>query len=183
MSTEVITAFIALGGVVVSIIASIFVSLRQATIELRKTRTEFQQTYTDKLLEKRLEVYPALYKLTSDFDKIIRYDTLEKHHIDELFKHILEWDSANAIFMSGRTVFTHVKFLMTLARLVKMPIEDFQKKYADPQERKQLLDQANEVEVALKNDLGVYVIEFPDVDRTFASYYEVNRLLDVSKGK
>jgi len=183
MSTEIITAFIALGGVIVSIIASITVSMRQTTIELRKVRTEIQRAYMDKVLEKRIEHYPKLYKLLSDFDKIIRDSTLKKKHVEDLFHNILEWDSANAIFLSGQSVITYITLRIELANIVKMSEKEFYKKYIDDGEQEQLLNRANEVEVALKNDIGIYSVEFPNTDRKFKSYQEVKVFLEKGKTK
>ena len=181
MSTEIITAIIAFSGVVISIVASITVSLRQTTIELRKVRTEIQQTYMNKLLEKRIEKYPSLYKLLSDFDKSIRYGNLRKKDVDELFKKILAWDSENAIFLSGQAVKTYVAFRIVLSKVVKLSEKDFHQNFIINNEKKQLLAQANEVEVALKNDLGIFVVEFPDTDKGIRSYQEANVMAEKKK--
>src|SRR5688572_25550686 len=107
MSTELISSLIALSGIVISILASSFVNARQTKIEIKKLRTEMQLTYASKLIDKRMETYPSLYKLISDFEKLIRFGNLTKQGTDKFFKEILQWDSANAIFLSGYTASTY----------------------------------------------------------------------------
>jgi hypothetical protein len=183
MSIELVTSAIALAGVIISVIVSVLISSRQAKIELDKLRTEIQRAYTDKLLDKRLNTYPVLYKLLSDFAKIIEYGVLSKATIEKLRKNMLNWDSENGILLSGHSGTTYVKFRKVLSELVKMNDKDFQKEYSSSEACWEMLRQANEVEFALKQDIGIYVVEFADIDRKFKTYQEVGQVIRSSGAK
>ena len=60
MSDNTIPAIIALIGVSVSVIASLFVSMRQFHIESQKLRIEYLHRYAEKLFDKRVAVYPEI---------------------------------------------------------------------------------------------------------------------------
>lgn len=129
MSTEITVALIAFCGAVLSIIASALISTRQTNIELQKLRTEIRQTYADKLLEKRLEVYPALYFLLSDFLKsILKLRIVSKESISKLRAEIDDWDSKHAVLLSGRTGIICYQFRGLLGELLQQTDEDLQKR-------------------------------------------------------
>jgi hypothetical protein len=130
MSTAIVTAIIAFTGVVASVVASLFTSKRQADIEVQKLRAEIRQTYAGKLLEKRIDVYPALYKLLSDFDKMLRLDKVSRSVVEELLRQIFEWDSENALIMSGyagRILYEFRKLLMDWLQLQMRSGIDFRR--------------------------------------------------------
>ena len=81
MSIEIVTALIALGGVFLSVVVSLITNSRQTANELAKLRTEIQQSYAGKLLEKRLEIYPQTYMLLSDFAKKLEEGTFTKQEV------------------------------------------------------------------------------------------------------
>jgi hypothetical protein len=179
MLTAIITAVIAFIGVVTSVVASLVVSIRQTDIEVQKLRTEIQQTYTGKLLEKRLEVYPALYRLLSDFDKTIRLDIVSQSTIEDLRKQIFAWDSENALIMSGYAGRMLYEFRRILIDLAQLPDAVLQSRFSSPEEKWNMLQEVGKVELALKSDIGIYVVEFSDDEkRNFSSYQEVADTLE-----
>lgn len=167
MPVEILVALIAFIGVVLSVLASLFASLRATRTEVEKLRGELQQTYTGKLLERRLDTYPDLYKLISDFLKEIQFGTLTKPKLDKLLTEIIEWDSSHAIFLSmsaGSKLYDFRKKLSTeLASTIDETLtgEEF---------LKDMRKQIEELEVALKNDLGIYVVEFSDFNKRTGYY-------------
>ena len=92
MTLEQLSPIIALAGVVISIVASVLVSARQSKLEIKKLRTELQMSYASKLVDKRMEAYPLLFKLIIDFEKSAKYRVAQKADADKLLKNILEWD-------------------------------------------------------------------------------------------
>ena len=173
MTTEIIVALITLAGIVLSIITSLIVSLRVSSIELQKLRAEIQQTYADKLLENRLEVYPSLYEPLSNFVKVIRFGSISKSSFEQLRTQMEDLNSKHSVLFSGRTGVIFHKFLMMLAELSEIPEDALQKKYASDEEKRELRHCIGEVELALKNDLGIYVVEFADPRKIFGSYQEI----------
>lgn len=177
MSLELLTSLIALAGVVISILASAFVSSRQSKIEVKKLRTDLQMTYVSKLIDKRLEAYPALFKPISDFEESLKYGSRQKSSADKLLKSILEWDASHVLFMSSNAIRKYVKFRKLIRTLREMPKAEFDNHVLIEENRKAIVRQIRELETALKQDLGVYVIDFPDVDKNFSSYTEVSELV------
>lgn len=173
MPTEIVVAFIAFIGVLVSVVVSIVTSMRSTNAELRKLRTEIQQTYADRLLEKRLDVYPSLYALLSDFAKRIQFSTISKSVLEELRDQIEEWDSKHSVLFSGRAGVICYHFRKMLAELAQKPDEELQKDLASADFLRELRRRIGELELALKGDLGIYVVEFSDLTREFKSYREV----------
>jgi hypothetical protein len=176
MSTEIITTLIAFMGILISVSTSVLVNRQQNATEIKKLRTEIQQAYAHRLIEKRIEVYQVLYKLLSEFDKVIHFGIptkLTKRVISDLFDNILKWDSENAIFMSGNTGRKLYEFRWRLSELKDMSNDQFLNYFNMPKKQKGLLELANQLEVALKVDIGVYIVEFDNENKIPHSYRDV----------
>jgi len=166
MSTEVIVALIAFGSVVISVVISIFTSSRQTTNELNKLRTEIQQLYANKLLERRLETYPEIYNLLSELAKKLESRNFTKDDLSNLHKEINALDSKSSILFSGHTSSIAARFRKYFTKLLQQDDESFK-----PLETlKEIKNQVGEFELALKSDLGIYVVEFADPSKRFLSY-------------
>ena len=171
MRNEIIVALIAFGGVFLSVVFSLITSLRLTKTELQKIRTELLQLYSDKLLDKRLDVYPRLYQLTSDFLKMIEFESekFTQTKLREFRDELTKWDSEYAIFLSKNAGGKLYDFR-------KRIIEEFNNKKEGELRSQDLINslitQVEGLEVALKNDLGVYKVEYLDTDKKFASYRE-----------
>lgn len=176
MSTELLSSMIALAGIVISILASTLLNARQTKVEIKKLRTELQLAYASKLIDKRMETYPILFKLISSFEKLIRFGNLTKMETDKFVKEILEWDSSNAIFMSGHTVKTYAKFRSFMMPIARMTKTEFTEAYSTEAAKRTIVEEIRKVETAIKQDLGVYIVEFPDVDRNLTTYSDVEEL-------
>ena len=181
MSIELLSPLIALGGVLISIFASAFVSSRQSKVEIKKLRTELQMTYVSKLIDKRLETYPALFKPISEFEENLKNGPRRKSSADKLLKVMLEWDSSSALFMSSYAIRKYVKLREIIRTLSKISKVEFDERVSIKNNRDSIVLQIREFEIALKQDLGVYVIDFPDVDKKFSSYTEVSEHVHNSK--
>ena len=181
MTIELLSPLIALAGILISILASGFVSSRQSKIEIKKLRTELQMAYANKLVDKRMETYPVLSKLISDFEKAFKYGMIQKPVVDKLFKQILLWDSSYAVFMSSHTIRKYVKFRNFIFSLKELPKKDFDDFFSNQETRKSAVHQIRELEIGLQQDLGVFVVDFPDVDKNIISYTEVSELVHKRK--
>lgn len=180
MSQEIVIALISLGGVALSVIISFLTSLRLTKTELEKLRSEIKRTYADRLLSKRLETYPSLYYLTSNFLKEIQYGSVNSSLLEDLHVQLMEWDSKNAIFLSSyasRKLYSFRKRLVT--ELNQLTDENLK----NPDFLNALRDQLENLEIALRNDIGVYVVEFSDPDIRFSSFKEIPRELPRKNNK
>jgi hypothetical protein len=174
MSIEVVTALIALGGVLLSVIVSLITNSRQTANELAKLRTEIQQSYAGKLLEKRLEVYPQTYILLSDFAKKLEARTFTKRDLEILYKGINKLDSESSILFSGHTGNIAFYFRQFLTETLKLENDDLKK----PEKTKEIKKHIGKFELALKSDLGIYVVEFTDPAKRFSSYGDIHQAVD-----
>lgn len=174
---------IALAGVLVSVATSLFTSIRMVGTELQKLRTEIQQTYAGNLLEKRLDIYPGLYALLSDFIKQIQFDTVSRAALEKLRAQMEEWDSKHSIFFSGRTGVICYGFRLMLAQLLQETDEELQRKLVSDEFLRELRHRVQELELALKADLGIYVVEFSDPGKHFKSYQEVVEAIGKQPGQ
>lgn len=176
--TEIVVSAIALMGVVISVGVSLYVSTRQINTELQKLRVEFQQVYATKLLDKRLETYPQMgYIISNFFKKVKRGDefTLDVpvEELKELKKLIDEWDTRNYIFMS------------TYASTQMGELRDHLSKIIDECKEKSITSLKPDVyylktmkigenlEFALKSDLGIYEVDFAHITKRIEAYEDI----------
>ena len=170
MTDEMIVAIIALSGVIISVLASLYSSMRQTNSELKKLRTEIQQIYTNKLLDKRIEIYPDLYNLLSRFTKsIVTNQSISMDSLQELQENLSNWDVQNAVFLSGKAFELSYRFRVTISELSKESVNEFN----DSILLSDLRSKADSVKLALKEDLGIFVVEFPESDMAFNSFQDV----------
>jgi hypothetical protein len=174
MSTELIAALIAFVGVVVSVAVSLYTSMRHTGAELQRLRSEIQNIYATKLLDKRIEVYPNMYLLLSDFMKKIEAGTFSQNDIDQLHRRVSEWNSRNAIFFSGGTGYVSYHFRQLLMELSTIRHEEYQARFETPEAVKELKRRVAEFELGLKSDLGIYAVEFSDLSKRFKSYRDLD---------
>ena len=68
-------------------------------------------------------------------------------------------------------------FRKFIRSLTEMPKKEFDLYALDDENRKAMARQVRELEIALKQDLGVFVVDFPDVDKNLSSYSEYSELV------
>lgn len=176
MPKEVIAALIALGGVFVSVFVSYITSYRKANLEIQKLRAEIQHQFSSKLFEKRLELYPELYNYLSKFIRIIQFNKISKKAVQDLISEIHEWTSKNAILFSGPTGSISYKLRLFLIELSQKSDMELQQEFSSKEALSDLRRRVQELELALKNELGIYAFETPTeskVTRNFSSYREI----------
>ncbi len=161
MTPEITAALIALSGVLISVLVTVLINYRQTVNELTKLRTEVQQEFSRRLFEKRFEAYPKLYSGLSKFIKVIQFGKISNQSINELFDYFQEWDTQNAFLFSGYTGKISYDVRLLLAELIKMSDDELQKAYETPEALKELRHKMQELEIALKNELGIYAYESP----------------------
>ncbi len=166
MSNELQIALISLSGVLISVLVSVFISLRATNTELQKLRTEIQQTYMNKVLEKRIETYPALYCLLSDFAKKSWLEPFSKKEITSLYRDTNGWHSKYSILFSAQTNVVSYRFFGVLRELLK-------KKFSSDEVHEFVNGALAEFELALKSDIGIYVVEFSDPQKRFHTYTDL----------
>jgi hypothetical protein len=181
MTAEAASAIIALVGIFISMLVSIYTSRRQTKTELEKLRFEIKQSYAGRLLEKRLDAYPGLYYLLSSFAKKLKPDLLSRTDVETFHEQLNEWDSRNSLLFTAQTGLIHFNFRRLLTKLVNVTDEEFTRQLAFVEYCDDLRNKVGQLELALKNDLGIYVVEFDDLSKRFTSYEEIAKALDKVK--
>lgn len=168
MPKEAIPPLIALLGVMLSIAVSLLTSRMVFKNEMRKLILEARKAYDSKLLEARLNAYPALYLILSRFAKQSRHEPISRDNMDSFLRDIDEWDSRNAILFSART--GH------LCGSLRESLEAWL--VADVATRpgmstlQDLIQKIGILELALKSDLGIFGVEDSDLNTKVADSYE-----------
>lgn len=180
MPVEVWVSLVALVGVLLSVLVSLLISRSTVSTELRKLRFEAKKTYDSKLLDKRLDIYPGLYFLLSDFIKETHRKPVSKEMVKTLLGCIEEWDSKNAVYFSIDTANVCYQFRGYLVKLLRLSDEEFLKTFSSRKSVRALRDEAASLEFALKSDLGIYGIE--DSDNEVYGIRFVNSFTQIKKG-
>jgi len=94
---------IAIVSGLITLTASFFVAMYQARVELRKYTRQLEEKYTTSLFNKRLEVYPLLFKAVADLNNSIEYGNQNRQLLIELQSKYDAWISANGIFLTPTT--------------------------------------------------------------------------------
>jgi hypothetical protein len=133
--------------------------------EVGKLTLGVQQKLLEQMVEKRAAVYPKLYSLLSDLPKAAAGDLTNYPSPRELFAKINEWDSQHSIFLGPHTTNVCWGFRQVLRDFA----EDFPNLAAgaavnsDVKERvNDLLKHAEQLELALRSDLGIYGVDVTD---------------------
>jgi len=159
MSPEITVALIAFGGVIVTALASVLVTLRSLRADLRKLDVQVQVNYAGPLLERRHAAYPRLYRLLGDFVKELRFGKVTRNYLVSLRDSLEEWDSANAVLVESRTQRMLYDFRK---RLITELLPADETVFSSREFRDALRYEIGELETALRGELGVYVVEFTD---------------------
>lgn len=153
MSTEILASILALSGIVFSVLISYLSSRLQIKNELQKLRIEAESAYTSKLFEKRFEVYPKLFEITSSFAKKIRSGETTLPDYDSFVQQMYEWDNKNSIFVSPITL----QELVEMLQLIRKSNKAFRKNGISKKDlREEFIPQLTDLELSLKTELGVF---------------------------
>lgn len=174
MDTNVVTAIIALSGVILSVLLSFASSKRTLRIELEKVYRTIEQGYASRLFDKRIDAYLIIFQLLSDFVKFIRYDESEKLSLKEFLNKLNEYDSNHGILFSNDTglkfhlLRKHIRFFVKNNKVIDELISD---------EKTGILEKIGAVEIALKNELGIFAVEYRNWEKkkTYSGYRDFDK--------
>ncbi|HTE23669.1 hypothetical protein [Flavitalea sp.] len=163
-------AITAIATVITSLLTAYFTTLKTIRTERDKIRSNVHLAYSNKILEKRLEIYPLFYALMSDLAKDIFYNTCTLDKIQKFQKHLDMLDSEHVIFFSGVSTVE----LGKLRRFLKNIL--FHKTALTIDQLSELKGLLGDVENSLKRDIGIYIVEFNDPEGKLETktYKDVN---------
>ena len=148
MPEKLLIAIISVAGIALSSLLSYLIGKKKAQLEM----IALKEGYTQKLFDKRIECYPELYQLLSDFSKKIRRKKANSEELSKFISKVEEWDSKYAIYLSPVSVMNMIKFL-SLARSLEG------KEFSQNKCNKLLIPKIVSVEMSLKTELGVFEAE------------------------
>ena len=99
----IITSAISVLGVIISVMVSVIITRQQNKVELEKITRQLEQAYAKSLFDKRLETYPQLYYLLSNYGKTILYKKQNVKNLIELRDAIDQWNSKYSLYFTGPT--------------------------------------------------------------------------------
>lgn len=154
ITEQIPVALIALFGVIISCVASYYVSSTQVDSAARSLRLEFEQRFNQKLFEKRLETYPDLYVVLADLGrKIDGNEEITRSEMIDTLEKVNDWDRKNSVFVSSAVI---TKILTLRTFLTDLSSENSQNKKLIMKEKYTLFRAALDLQKALRAELGVY---------------------------
>jgi hypothetical protein len=173
LSPTLIASVFALLGVLVTVAAQSVALRRQIAGEERKGRFGILLAFAAELEEHRLAAYSEICSMLSDAVKHIDYPDMFTEALDlsDLERKLCSLDSKYSILFSSLSGDSSMKLRDQLRQIVRerttLQAEHLVTQPAWVEElRHALID----LEVALRLDLGVYAVEFAEIERGFKKY-------------
>jgi hypothetical protein len=177
MPQAVVVALISLSGVLVSVAISVLAGRWQVNVASARLLAETRNAFGSRIYEKRLELYPEYYSHVSSFIKAINFGEVTKPGLTALLEAMQDWDSRNAIYLGPAAHQTCSKVRHKLFALTQESEEVIRARFEAGEERLLLKRDLQRVELALKEELGVFLFRSPvDVasDARFETYNEAH---------
>lgn len=169
---------IAVFGFLASLITAYYTAVKTIKTEKTKVNSTVSLTYTSKLLEKRFQIYPEIYFILSSYLKKLHTQQYTLEDINEFQDKFNNIDSNYSLFFSSVSARKGDELRRYLINILdpqkntdRVPTED---------EILKLTEIVAKVENALKEDLGIYIVEFDDPEKTYyvRTYDSANHLAD-----
>ncbi len=166
---KTIAAVIALVGVLVSITSSFFVARFAAKNERERIKQQLHNVYSERIVTERINSYPQLYDLVSSFLKTV-YDGsfVEEGSIFQLKDSVRKWDGKHAMFMGSQTQHDMYLFRKALDSFCDS-FDESNREYA-MNDLEELWKSMTRLELSLKADVGVFILDEYDRKATFLDY-------------
>ena len=151
MDPTSIAAGIALIGAMVSAFVAYAVARKQTSTELRKARIQADTQFFHALFAKRLELYPELYGVLSDVGLAVVEKRVTSQLLAASLKDIQAWDRKHALLLSPLST----RSLIELRRVISAMADDVAVDPSRTQVRERLRPLLIELQLSLKNEIGV----------------------------
>ena len=116
MSDPIVVALISAG---VSLIVALLATTWKNKADLIKVQKEQEYGYAKALFEKRVDHYPQLYDLLSDYAKTIRANKQSPENLIAFKQAVDEWNSKYSLFFTKSTSKFSSKFRFLLGAILK----------------------------------------------------------------
>ncbi len=181
MPKEVIVALIALSGVALSGLVSWLVSRRSIAGQLRGVRLQLQQSQMQLLQQTRLSEYGEIYQAVRGFVRFVQQREATFERLKSLQSTVTAWDLRNGLVLGAEATGVVYRYERLLRSLVERGETAFANRLESREKRLGFIRRCFEVEIALKNDVGIYQIEFAEPGTRFKSYGQIATVLERSE--
>lgn len=169
---------IALAGATGSVLGSLYLTNRRINAEDRFRREELTKLLSQNIQVRRLEHYPKLWKLCSECLKPLHelsYKEAEElsefERIKRLFIEMSEWDSAHSMLLSKESATVVFYARNNISKIMKLISGQIVAEIEYGERNEKLKFSLQQVELALKTDIGIFEID-QFKSRTYFDTYE-----------
>lgn len=164
MKIEIITAIIAVLGVLISVFISFISTKTQLNTENKKINKSTEQEYLKLIIAKRIEIYPIIYFELHEFMRLSyeHYPTLIE--LKKFENTLSDLNSKYAVFLGVKTADNFYKLRRYITD-ISIKIKNAKELQIKSEDRNNALRKnIQKVEISLKIDLGIFALEFKDVE-------------------
>lgn len=138
---------------IVSVIASLIVTTLRNKSELQKIRIELEQSYAKSLFDRRVKVYPIIYRLLSSYGKIIEYNRQTVENLTEFRDNFDSWDSQYSIYLTPPIT----KLCWRFRKYLNQLLTHFSESHLPEEEWKIFRNLLIEFEKAIRAEIGIFL--------------------------
>ena len=181
MKIEIITSIIALSGVFISVLVTYIATKKQFKTEIKKVHSTIEQDYLKMILAKRIETYPKIYFELHEFMRLIFDHNPSLEELKQFDEKLADLNSQYAVFIGARTGDIFYKLRRYLNTIIVKIKEKGQDEIESEDRRNALRKNIQKLEIGLKKDLGIFLVEFQDAERKLKineDYWEIERLIN-----
>ncbi len=155
MSKTLLVIIVPIISTIISVVFSIIATTLKNKAELRKVQIEVEKNFAKSLFDKRVEYYPDLYNILSDYAKTIKYGRNNIDNLKEFREKMDDWNSKYSLFFSPQTADFSSRFRYYLAYLLadNIPADIIEKNW-EP-----VLYMIGKFEKFLKSEIGIINIK------------------------
>lgn len=188
MRGEIITSIIASVGVLLSALLSYLINRKMIQTERNKTSYGIESAYYNKITESRIMFYKEIYEVISEFLKdertnglITNRKRINRQSIMDFITKYDVLDSKYGVLYSAETGDISAEVRGIIYQILKNTDKDNFFTIFDSRQKKYLIKYIQKLESALKADLGIYILEYKDFDRSkrIRSYEDIERIKNI----
>lgn len=170
----IVPAIIAFIGVLISVFLGFISGKRTLKVELEKVYRAVEQDYATRLFSKRVDSYQSVYKYLSDFIKYLKYGEAAKVSLKEFLTKLNSIDSEYGVLFSSNS---SLKLHILRKHIRKLNNENIETESLSQDDKTTILEKVGAVEIALKNELGIYAVEFSNLEKniTYHGYKDLDK--------
>lgn len=179
---EVSSLLVASVGALFSIASALYLTSRKISAELRYRRVDLTKLYSENLLKRRIEIYPALWAILGRYNKplkgfLIYKSSMQNTNLDGLLQFsddVSLWDSENGLILSTHSARACAHLRRALRAIVEAADKNGSGALSD-RETDLVIDRIRRLEIALRVDVGIYEVDKLEARKTSADYGTINR--------